>query len=152
MFSLNLLLPTLSWMFVFTDKSQALNECLGKGYLNLFATRLQFCSNENQFMEMFCWSWFTLLLILMSDVIDVFCIFFCFKEITKSTEESRSMLSKQAYINRKRYDQILCLKNLKQSLLYSKICHLFRDNKITIQIMTYQLYYELTTLKYLINK
>ena len=112
MFSLNLLLPTLTWMFVFTDKSQALNECLGKGYLNLFETRFQFCSNENQFMEMFCWSWFTLLLILMSDVIDVFCIFFCFKEITKSTEESRSMLSKQAYINRKRYDQILCLKTL----------------------------------------
>ena len=127
MFLLNLLLPTLSWMFVFTDKSQALNECLGKGYLNLFETRFQFCSNENQFMEMFCWSWFTLLLILMSDVIDVFCIFFCFKEITKSTEESRNMLSKQAYINRKRYDQILCLKTLQQSLVYSKICHLFRD-------------------------
>ena len=114
MFSLNLLLPTLSWMFVFTVKSQVLDECLGKGYLNLFVTRFQFCSNEDQFMKMFCWSWFTLLQILMSDVIDVFCIFFCFKEINKSTEESRSMLSKQAYINRKRYDQILCLKNLQQ--------------------------------------
>ena len=114
MVSLNLLLPTLTWMFVFTDKSQALNECLGKGYLNLFETRFQFCSNENQFIEMFCWSWFTLLMILMSDVIDVFCIFFCFKEINKATEESRNMLSKQAYINRKRYDQILCLKNLQK--------------------------------------
>ena len=121
MFSLNLLLPTISWMFVFTDTSQALNECLGKGYLNFFETRFQFCSNEDQFMKMFCWSWFTLLQILMSDVIDVFCIFFCFKEINKSTEESRSMLSKQAYINRKRYNQIHCLKNLQQSLLYSKI-------------------------------
>ena len=110
MFSLNLLLPTLSWMFVLRDKSQALNECLGKGYLNLFETKFEFCSNENQFIETFCWSWFTVLMILMSDVIDVFCIFFCFKEINKSTEESRNMLSKQAYINRKRYDQTHCLK------------------------------------------
>jgi hypothetical protein len=50
----------------------------------------------------------------MSDVIDAFCIFFCFKEINKATEESRNMLSKQAYINRKRYDQIFCLKKLQQ--------------------------------------
>ena len=121
MVSLNLLLPTLSWMFVFTDKSQTLNECLGKGYLNLFETRFQFCSNENQFMEIFCWSWFTLLQILMSDVIDVFCIFFCFKEINQSTEDSRNMLSKQAYINRKRYDQVLFLKTLQQFLPYSKV-------------------------------
>ena len=112
MFLLNLLLPTLSWIFILTDKSQALNECLGKGYLNLFETKFQFCSNENQFFEIFCWSWFFLLLILMSDVIDVFCIFFCFKEINKGTEESRKLISKKEYNNRKRYDQMLCLRTL----------------------------------------
>ena len=112
MVSLNVLLPTISWMFILTDKSPALNECLGKGYLNFFYTRLQFCSNENQLKEIFCWTWYSVLLIMMSNVIDVFCVFFFFKEISKATEETRNMLSKQAYINRKRYDQILCMKNL----------------------------------------
>ena len=84
----------------------------GKGYLNFFPTKLQFCSSENQLNEIFCWTWYSVLLIMMSNVIDVFCIFFCIKEINKSTEEAKNMLSKQAYGNRKRYDQILCMKNL----------------------------------------
>ena len=144
---MNFLLPTLSWLFIFKDNSVLLNKCLGKE----ISSNLIQCT-ESQFGEIFCWTWLGLLFILMSNVIDVFCILFCFKEINKSTEESRKMLSKQAYINRKRYDQVLCLKTLQQSSLYSKICHLFRDNKITIQLMTYQLYYEPTTLKSLINE
>ena len=40
--------------------------------------------------------------------------------------------------------QILCLKTLQQSLVYFKFSYLFRDNGITIQIMIYQLYCELT--------
>ena len=95
-----------------TGLNFVLNECLGKGYLNFFPTKLQFCSNENQLNEIFCWTWYSVLLIMMSDVIDIFCIFFCFKEIDSTIEESRHMLSKQAYINRKRYDQMLCSETL----------------------------------------
>ena len=103
--SLNLLLPTFSWIFVFNDSSPALNECLDKGYLNFFSTKSQLCSNENQLSELFCWIWLSFLGILMSNVVDLFCIFYIFKDIIKATAESRSMLSNQAFMNRKRYYQ-----------------------------------------------
>ena len=140
--SLNFLLPILSWIFIFEDKSPELNECLGKGYLNFKPQKVHLCSNENQLIETFCWTWLSLLSILMSDVIDVFCIFWFFKDINKATEESRNMLSNQGFFNRKRYDQMFCLKNL-QHLLTIPYLIIFRDNGITIQIMTYQLYIEL---------
>ena len=104
-FSLNVLIPTLSWIFIFNDNSNALNECLGKGYLKFFSTKVELCSNENQIVQIFCWTWLSLLGILMSNIIDVFCIFYCFKDINRATENSRQLLSNQAYINRKRYDQ-----------------------------------------------
>ena len=110
--SLNFLLPTLSWILIFDDKSTALNECLGKGYLNFFSPTLVQCP-ENQLGKIFCLTWLSLLAILMSNVIDVFCIFYCFKDISEATEESRKMLSKQGYINRKRYYyQIFCFEFL----------------------------------------
>ena len=119
--SLNFLLPTLSWIFFFNDISPAINECLGKGYLNFFPTKSQTCSNENQFGEILCWIWLSLLGILMSNVVDLFCIFFIFKDINKATEKSRSMLSNQAFLNRKRYDKIICLECLQHSFFYSII-------------------------------
>ena len=139
---MNFLLPILSWIFIFEDKSPELNECLGKGYLNFFP-KVQLCSNENQLNEIFCWSWLSLLLILQSDVIDIFCIFWFFKDINKATEEARNMLTNQAYVNRKRYVQMFCPKiyNTYNSIPYLII---FRDNGITIQIMNYQVYTELS--------
>ena len=109
--SLNFVLPTLSWILVFNDTSPALNECLGKGYLNFFSTKSQLCSNEFQFGNIFCWIWLSLLGILMSNIVDLFSIFFIFKDINKATQESRHMLSNQAYLNRKRYDKILLKPN-----------------------------------------
>ena len=110
--SLNFLVPILSWIFIFNDKSTALSECLGKGYLNfLFSPTLVKCT-ENQFGKILCGTWLALLLILMSNVVDVFCIFYCFKDISKSTEEVRNIVSKQAYSNRKRYNQMFCIKTL----------------------------------------
>ena len=81
-----------------------LNKCLGKGYHISDSNFLQ-CT-ESLFGEIFCWAWLGLLSILMSNIIDVFCIVWCFKDIKKGTEESRNMLSNQAYRNRKRYHQI----------------------------------------------
>ena len=141
---LNFLLPTLSWIFIFEDKSPELNECLGKGYLN-FLPKVQLCSNESQLNEIFCWSWLSLLLILQSDVIDVFCIFWCFKDINRATEEARHMLSNQAYVNRKRYDQMFYSKIENHNTYNSFPCIIiFRDNGITIQIFNYQVYTELS--------
>ena len=101
---MNFLLPIFSFGFIFKDNSVLLNNCLGKGFYNTSSNFVQ-CT-ESQFGEIFCWAWLGLLSILMSNVIDVFCIVWCFKDINKGTEESRNMLSKQAYRNRKRYHQI----------------------------------------------
>ena len=95
---LNFIIPIFSWTSIFTDNSTALNNCLGKGYLNFFSTKFQFCSNEN----IFCWVWFSLTVIVLSDILDVYCIYCCLKDIKKSTEKSKSLLSKQAYTNRLR--------------------------------------------------
>ena len=96
---LNFLVPILSWVFVFTDNSNALNECLGKGYLTYLSITSNYCSND----DILCWAWLFLVLILMSDIIDVYCIYQCIQNIKKTTEQSRNMLTKQAYTNRKRY-------------------------------------------------
>ena len=109
--SLNFLVPILSWIFIFNDNSAALNECLGKGYLNFLVSPTLVKCTENEFGKILCGTWLALLSILMSNVVDVFCIFYCFKGINKSTEEVRDMLPKQAYINRKRYNQIFNIKS-----------------------------------------
>ena len=114
--SLNFLLPTLSWLFIFKDNSALLNKCLGKGYHISNSNFLQ-CT-ESIFGEIFCWTWLGLLSILMSNVIDVFCIVWCFKDINKGTEESRNILSKQAYRSRKRYHQISYLEILHTTLFF----------------------------------
>ena len=132
--SLNFVLPTLSWIFVFHDTSAALNVCLGKGYLNFLSTKSQLCSNENLFGEIFCWIWLSLLGILMSNVVDLFCIFFIFKDINKATEESRHMLSNQAYLNRKRYDKIICYN------IHSSKAKLLLEAMFFIIIFTYLKY------------
>ena len=102
---LNFLVPILSWIFILTDNSMALNECLGKGYLNFLPKKNHFCTNDN----ILCWIWFGLVLILMSDIIDFYCLYQCIKNIKKSTAESRNMLSKKAYTNRKRYGVLIII-------------------------------------------
>ena len=102
---LNFLVPILSQIFILTDNSMPLNECLGKGYLNFLPTKNNFCTND----DILCWIWFGLVLILMSDIIDFYCLYQCIKNIKKSTVESRYMLSKKAYTNRKRYGVLIII-------------------------------------------
>ena len=121
MVMLNFLLPILSWVFVLEDKSVALNECLGQGYLNFLSSKSQFCNDEN----IFCWIWLSLIAILMSDIIDIYFVYHCIKEINKSTEDSRNMLSKQAYRNRKRYElyrEFFCTNQNDAELQNQSIC------------------------------
>jgi hypothetical protein len=99
MVMLNFLIPILSWSFIWTDNSNALNECLGKGYLKFLSIKGHYCTEDN----ILCWAWLFLVIILISNIIDVYCIYQCIKDIKKSTEKSRNMLSKQAYTNRKRF-------------------------------------------------
>ena len=98
MVTLNFLVPISSWVFIFTDNSIGLNECLGKGYLNFLSTEVHYCKKDN----IFCWVWLSLLSIFMANIIDVYCVYQCIKDIKESTDKSRDLLSKQAYTNRKR--------------------------------------------------
>ena len=102
---LNFLVPISSWVFILTDNSIALNECLGKGYLNFLPTKNHYCTND----DILCWVWFGLVSIMMSDIIDFYCLYQCIKNIKKSTVESRYMLSKKAYTNRKRYGMLIVI-------------------------------------------
>ena len=124
---LNFLVPILSWIFILTDNSMALNECLGKGYLNFLPTKNHFCTNDN----ILCWVWFGLVLILMSDIIDFYCLYKCIKNIKKSTVESRHLLSKKAYTNRKRYGVLIVIPMLwLQSHCASSNCsHIYPPTK-----------------------
>ena len=96
---LNFLVPILSWVFVLTDNSMALNECLGKGYLNFLSTENHYCKND----DILCWVWLSLLSIIMVNIIDSYCVYHCIQDIKQSTDKSKNLLSQQAYTNRKRY-------------------------------------------------
>ena len=48
--------------------------------------------------RLFIWNYLA-----MSNIIDGYCVYRCAQEIKRSTEETREMTSKTAYINRKRY-------------------------------------------------
>ena len=61
MVGLNLLLPIFSFSFILIDKSPSLNICLGKGYLNFFSTKAQFCPEDNPYKNCLCWVWLTIL-------------------------------------------------------------------------------------------
>ena len=77
----------------------------------------------------------------MSDIIDAYFIFCCYNEIKETTEESKSMLSNKAYINRKRYQFVVLWERYEWH--FQIYFAFFRDNGISIQITLYQLYCEI---------
>ena len=99
---LNFLVPMFSWALLYKDNSTGLHECLGKGYNNFLSTKIHYCSYENPILNIFCWTWLCLFVISMSNIVDAYCLFWCGKHINKSTEEAKTLLSKEAYVNRKR--------------------------------------------------
>ena len=99
---LNILLPTLCFTFVFMDNSLGLHICLGEGFQSFFSTSTSFCQNDNLFASISCYTLLSVLGFCMSDIIDGYCIFRCAREIKKSTENTKSMMTNKAYINRKR--------------------------------------------------
>ena len=113
MVMLNFLVPIFSWALFYKNNSTGLQECLGKGYNNFLSTKIQHCSYDNSTLNIFCCTWLCLIVICVSNIVDAYCLFCCGKYIKKSTEETKRMLSKEAYINRKRY---WCLKLLKTGI------------------------------------
>ena len=56
----------------------------------------------------------------MSNIIDGYCVYCCAQEIKRSTEETRGMTSKNAYINRKRYTLTLSEPGIDHLLFFEK--------------------------------
>ena len=102
MLMLNILIPSIAVTFIISMRPTELHICLGEGYLNYLPSQFKFCPYENWFSYIFCWTLLILVSIFMSNIIDAYCIFWCVQEINASTEESKDMVSNQAYNNRKR--------------------------------------------------
>ena len=123
---LNILLPTLCFTFVFTDNSLGLHICLGEGFQSFFSTSMSFCPNDNLFASISCYTLLSVLGFCMSNVIDGYCTFCCAQEIKKSTENTKSMMSNKAYINRTRSDLKKLLMNCQRKKC--KLCNSYFES------------------------
>ena len=106
MISINFLIPVITYGLIYKvndETSPSLALCLGKAYKDYFTTEYLHCSvYENVFARYGCRIWSYILLLLMSNFLDVYFVFQCTKSIKDQTEESKSMISKKDYIIRKR--------------------------------------------------
>ena len=101
--TLNILLPLISAGIASTQNSPGLSICLGEGYKNFFSARLKMCNYNNPIGNNACKLFFVLQLILMSNLIDIYCTYFISKSINSQTEVARSIIGENAYISRKKY-------------------------------------------------
>ena len=119
------------------------------------------CNYNNSIGNNACKLFFVLQLILMSNLIDIYCTYFISKSINSQTEVARSIIGENAYISRKKYvdhTYILCFVSYRPIILNGILCLgsldldymvlrktflLFRDNGISVQLMKYQMYTEI---------
>ena len=101
--TLNILLPLISGGILFTQNSPSLSICLGEGYKNFFSTHLKMCNYNDPIGNSACKLFFILQVILASNLIDIYCIYFISKTIDSQTEAAKSIIGKNAYISRKKY-------------------------------------------------
>ena len=102
---MNIILPFLSFGFVFktdVETSPGLSICLGKGYHNFFSTGIWLCNYDNPISKYGCQIWFVLQAIIMSNFIDLCCVYWMSKEINRQTEATKELIGKRAYAIRKR--------------------------------------------------
>ena len=59
-------------------------------------------TSENFFETAWIWSWTVIMIIFTSNIPDFYFIYSCFKEMESSNVKAKSMISNQAYLNRKR--------------------------------------------------
>ena len=101
--TLNILLPIISVGISSTQKSPGLSICLGEGYQNFFSTELKMCSYDNPIGNNACKLFFVIQVILMSNLIDIYCTYFISKTINRQNEAMKSIVGEKAYISRKKY-------------------------------------------------
>ena len=108
--TLNILLPVISVGIgsVGTTSAQnppGLSICLGEGYQNFFSgqSKILWCNYDNPIGKFACRLFIVLQVILMSNLIDIYCTCFILKTINSQTEASKNMIGKNAYISRKKY-------------------------------------------------
>ena len=101
--TLNILLPLISVGISLTQNSPGLSICLGEGYQNFFSAQLRMCNYNNPIGNYACKLFFVLQMVLMSNLIDIYCTYFISKTINSKTEAAKSMIGENAYISRKKY-------------------------------------------------
>ena len=101
MVGLNVIVPLFYWSTIVAVamKSIALNRCLGEEYKIFFLEKWTF---DSFFETVWSWSWTVILGISMSNILDFYFICCCFKEIEKTDDSVKNMISDQAYLKRKR--------------------------------------------------
>ena len=100
---INHLIPLLSIFSVFTtENAPGLVLCLGQGYRTFFTTQVNLCSYGSIYSKGACWTLLFLIGLGSSNILDTFMIFCINKEIKRSTEKVKNVISDQAYNNRKR--------------------------------------------------
>ena len=101
--TLNILLPLISVGISLTHNSPGLSICLGEGYQNFFSAQLRMCNYSNPIGNYACKLFFVLQIIMMSNLIDIYCTYFISKMINSQTEAAKSLIGENTYISRKKY-------------------------------------------------
>lgn len=78
------------------DSIPGLQVCLGKGYLNFISVKYNVCQGSK-----ICIFTALLLMLFMSNILDLICLLCCFHRIKTNTEKSKSMIGEKDYIKRK---------------------------------------------------
>ena len=99
---INYFLPLLSFFVFQIEHTVGLDVCLGKGYFYFFSTQSDLCFYDSNYSKGACWSLQIVYAIGSSNILDVYLIFCCVKEIKRSTEKAKKVIGLQEYINRKR--------------------------------------------------
>ena len=86
--------------------SIGLDVCLGEHYQStLVESNEQIWLSGSSLLEVaWSWSWTLLIFLCMSNIPDFYFIYSCFKEVKRSDENVKNMMSDQAYLRRKRYE------------------------------------------------
>ena len=101
MVGLNILLP----LFLFPSMggsigyNKAIFKCLGEEHLIFL---LENHTSGIFFETVLTWTLTAIIMILTSNIPDLYFIYSCFKEVESSNDKAKSMISNQAYLNRKR--------------------------------------------------
>ena len=84
--------------------SIGLDVCLGEHYKSfLLESNRQLWTSDSSFFEVaWSWSWTVLVFLCMSNIPDIYFISSCSKEVKRSDENVKNIMSNQAYLKRKR--------------------------------------------------